>query len=76
MNEHNRDYDYIGAPYVYQYQWNTCLFQNITHSTVYERQRWKKICITPNYDHSNKSGMGVTAMNIFGTSISALKVRP
>ena len=68
MNEHNRDYDYIGAPYVYQYQWNTCLLQNITHSTVYERQRWK-IFITPNYDHSNKSGMGVTAMNIFGTSI-------
>ena len=34
------------------------------YSTEYEKGNDKKICITSNYDHSNKSGMGVTSMNI------------
>lgn len=41
----------------------------ILHIVPYMKGNDEKIFITPNYDHSNKSGMGVTAMNIFGTSM-------
>ena len=51
MNEHNRDYDYIGAPYISVPMKHLCTSK--PYSTV-----WKatiKNSRTPNYDHSNES---------------------